>query len=255
MNIDYIPAKLKAIPRWLVWKLEERAGKSTKVPYQADGRPAKVNDPATWTSYESALSAYQGGGFSGLGIVLTDSDELVGIDLDNCLNPDTGELNDEAAAIVAMLPTYCEVSPSGRGLRLFGFGTLPPGGRRKGAVEIYSAGRYLTVTGDRFNGYTALANITPQLAEVHARILESPPSQSPWPPRPGPPFRPTWTTRRYSTRPAAPATAATSLVCGVGTLPRTAATIRRPIWRYAITWLFGREMTPIALIGCFASPV
>mgnify|MGYP000920925909 FL=1 len=174
MNIDSIPAELKAIPRWLLWRLETRAGKATKVPFQADGRPAKVNDPATWTSYESALTAYHAGGFSGLGIVLTEADDLVGVDLDGCVNPDTGELNDEAAAIVAMLPTYCEVSPGGRGLRMFGFGTLPPGGRRKGAVEIYSAGRYLTVTGNRFNGHAALANITSQLAEVHARIFGKP---------------------------------------------------------------------------------
>ena len=174
MNIDSIPAELKAIPRWLLWRLETRAGKATKVPFQADGRPAKVNDPATWTGYESGLTAYHACGFSGLGIVLTEADDLVGVDLDGCLNPDTGELNDEAAAIVAMLPTYCEVSPGGRGLRMFGFGTLPPGGRRKGAVEIYSAGRYLTVTGNRFNGHAALANITSQLAEVHARIFGKP---------------------------------------------------------------------------------
>ncbi len=171
VNPAGIPAELKIIPRWLLWRLEERDGKPTKPPYQANGKPASVDDPATWTSFDEALAAYQAGGFSGVGIVLTDDDDLVGTDLDKCLNLDTGELEPTAAAIVAALPTYCEVSPSGRGLRLFGFGKLPTGGRRKGKVELYDTGRYLTVTGHQFNGHAVLANITAELATVHARVF------------------------------------------------------------------------------------
>lgn len=170
-NPDGIPSELKAIPRWLLWKLEERDGKPTKTPYQINGRMAKVNDPSTWTDFDTALAAYQAGGFDGLGIALSKEDDLIGVDLDKCLNPDTGELEAESARIVTSLPTYCEVSPSGHGLRLFGFGTLPQGGRRKGKVEMYEDGRYLTVTGHRFNGHDALADITTEIAAVHARIF------------------------------------------------------------------------------------
>lgn len=175
INPDAIPDALKAIPQWVLWKLEERNGKATKTPYQAHGALAKVNDPTTWTTYDKALAAYQAGGFSGMGIVLTKETGIVGTDLDKCLNPDTGELESEAARIVSELPTYCEVSPSGRGLRLFGFGTLPQGGRRKGKVEMYEEGRYLTVTGNRFNGHDALADITTEIAAVHARIFAANP--------------------------------------------------------------------------------
>ena len=173
-NLDNIPAELKTRPRWLLWRLEQRAGKPTKTPYQVSGALAKVNNPTTWTDFDTAQAAYLTGGFSGIGIVLTGDDDLVGVDLDKCLNPDTGELEPEAARIVADLPTYCEVSPSGRGLRLFGLGTLPQGGRRKGHVELYDTGRYLTVTGNRFNGHAALAEITPELAVVHFRIFGKP---------------------------------------------------------------------------------
>jgi putative DNA primase/helicase len=175
LNPDAIPHALKAIPQWVLWKLEERNGKATKTPYQAHGALAKVNDPTTWTTYDKTLAAYQAGGFSGMGIVLTKETGIVGTDLDKCLNPDTGELESEAARIVSELPTYCEVSPSGRGLRLFGFGTLPQGGRRKGKVELYEEGRYLTVTGNRFNGHDALADITTEIAAVHARIFAAKP--------------------------------------------------------------------------------
>ena len=171
LHPENIPSELKAIPRWLLWKLETRDGKPTKTPYQADGRLAKVNDPETWTDFETALAAYRRGGFSGLGFALDKSLRIVGADLDKCLNPDTGELEAEAARIVADLPTYCEISPSGCGLRLFGVGSLPQGGRRKGKFEFYESGRYLTVTGNQFNGHGSLAEISPQLAQVHARIF------------------------------------------------------------------------------------
>ena len=113
LNPDGIPGELKAIPRWLLWRLEDRAGKPTKTPYQVSGALAKVNDPATWSDFDTILTAYLRGGWSGIGIVLTDDDDLVGVDLDKVLNPDTGELDPEASRIVADLPTYCEVSPAG----------------------------------------------------------------------------------------------------------------------------------------------
>lgn len=175
---ENIPSELKQIPQWVLWRLEiNKDGKPTKVPYQPNGVHAKANDQSTWTDFETALTTYQRGGWSGIGIVLTANDKIIGVDLDKCLNPETGELDPNAARNVNDLPTYCEISPSGRGLRLFGFGTLPTGGRKKGSVEMYETGRYLTVTGHRFNGHDALAEITPQLAEAHARIFGQRPHQ------------------------------------------------------------------------------
>lgn len=175
VSASQIPDALKVVPRWLLWRLEDRNGKPSKTPYQSNGKLARVDDPATWTTFEKALTEYQTGGFSGVGIVLTADDNLIGVDLDKCLDPETGELDPDAAQIVAALPTYCEVSPSGRGLRLFGFGKLPQGGRRKGKIEMYESGRYLTVTGNRFNGHDALADITSEIAAVHARIFAAKP--------------------------------------------------------------------------------
>ena len=53
--------------------------------------------------------------------------------------------------------SYAEVSPSGTGVRVWVVGTLagllPSGkeGRRRGPIEVYDGGRYLTVTGHRLN--------------------------------------------------------------------------------------------------------
>ena len=77
-----IPSFLSSLPHWLVWKREERDGKPTKVPYNAKtGRLASVSDSSTWNTLDVALKASDGG-YNGVGIVLTESLGLVGIDLD-----------------------------------------------------------------------------------------------------------------------------------------------------------------------------
>jgi putative DNA primase/helicase len=45
-------AELKALPNWLLWKLEERRdGESTKVPYSTKGTLASSTNRRTWASY------------------------------------------------------------------------------------------------------------------------------------------------------------------------------------------------------------
>lgn len=84
--------------------------------------------------------------------MLSSVDRLVCIDLDHALVD--GELTGWAREIVSQLPrTYIEVSPSGAGLHIWGYGTVGRGRRiRRGdaCVEIYDRGRYITVTGEPF---------------------------------------------------------------------------------------------------------
>ena len=174
---ENIPQALKDIPQWVCWRFKQKPGedKPKKPPYQVNGLPAMVNDPSTWTTFDAVWSAYQGGGFSGIGFVMTDKDPFSGTDLDDCLNPDTGELDAVAAEIVSTLPTYCEVSPRGEGLRLFSLGRLPQGGgRKRGKIEMYDQGRFLTITGHRFNGHASINECTAELAKVHAKFLAKP---------------------------------------------------------------------------------
>ena len=68
-----IPADLVAINRWVVWAYETGTGiKPKKVPKCAAvlNSNASVIDPDTWTSFEQTQTAYEEGGFSGVGIVL-----------------------------------------------------------------------------------------------------------------------------------------------------------------------------------------
>lgn len=131
--VENIPTDLRQIPRWVVWRGQWLPGKGKydKPPFNArTGDFASTTDPKTWAEFEQAVKAYQnGGGYSGLGIVLTDDDNLVGVDLDHVLDAH-GNLTPDAARWVEHFDSYTEVSPSGRGLRIFVRATLPPGGRK-----------------------------------------------------------------------------------------------------------------------------
>ena len=147
---ENIPEQLIRLPQWVTWRAvwQDDRGKWTKVPYQLDGRPAKSTDPATWAEFSECLLAHQTGRFDGIGFVLTRDAGIIGVDLDHCIDAG-GNVAPWAQQAVDTLNSYAEISPSGDGLHVFVLGTFPGGmtGRRKGGVEVYAEGRYLTVTG------------------------------------------------------------------------------------------------------------
>lgn len=163
MGIDaaLVPIELRRLNQWVLWRLEN----DTKKPYQASGKLASSTDPSTWTTFPRAMTAYQTGKFSGVGFVFAEGGGLLGIDLDGCRNPDTGELASWAEVIIHQIPTYAEVSPSGTGIKLFLQGKLPwPTGRHEKlpkepsvcdkapAIEAYDHGRYFAVTSQIIDG-------------------------------------------------------------------------------------------------------
>jgi putative DNA primase/helicase len=144
-----IPQEFKDRPQWIVWKLEKRDAKLTKVPYSPwTGECASTNELMTWSSFEVAFEVYEGGGYQGVGFVFCSADPYVGIDLDNCRNPETGEVGGWAQKVVDSFKdvVLLEASPSGRGVHLITKGICTEGVNTKN-VEIYGQGRYFTVTG------------------------------------------------------------------------------------------------------------
>jgi len=165
-----VPTTLRQLPHWILWRLVERDGRPTKMPFTYAGTPASVSDPNTWTDFQTALNAYRRGGFDGIGFVLTWDQYIVCVDLDHAKNG-TG-WKPEAMEIVRLLNTYTEVSPSGEGLHVWALGKLPNGRRRNGNVEMYDSGRFITVTGKHMAiTPTELQERTAELAELHQRVF------------------------------------------------------------------------------------
>ena len=150
---EFIPQALKAIPRWVVWKLVLDGKKWKKIPYQTNGRMAKSTDPSTWSTYEDALDAYFVDGFDGIGITIDGSGDFQGIDLDDCIID--GKMNHVANELLDRVDGYAETSPSGTGIKLFTRSNLAKSGK-VGDIEVYKEGRYFTVTGHTLNGHGLL---------------------------------------------------------------------------------------------------
>jgi len=169
-RVDTIPATLRHLPQWVLWRRVEREGKPTKVPFTPAGTPASVSDPNTWTDFETALEAYRRGGFDGIGFVLTADAGVVCVDIDHAKNGT--DWTPEAMEMVGALNSYTEVSPSGQGLHIWCYGHLPAGRRRKNGVEMYDSGRFITVTGNHLAGTPDdLMERTAELADLHRRIF------------------------------------------------------------------------------------
>lgn len=188
-NVNAIPDLLKGLPQWVLWKYEARKGKLTKVPYHPRGKRASATDPNSWVDFDQALGVYAtNAGFNGIGFVVTKGVGIVGVDLDHCLDLDTGVMEPWARNIIAQLNTYTEVTPSSQGLRSFLVGKLPAGGRKKGNIEMYQVGRFLTVTGNHLPGMPLTIEARQAaITAVHADVFGPPDGAraDPRPPFPG----------------------------------------------------------------------
>ena len=148
----------------------------------ATGRAASPTDPATHSYYADAVAMVQADKADGIGFVLTDDDPFFCIDLDHCRDPETGTIEPWAWEIVEAMDTYTEPSPSATGLHIWGYGSIPAGGNRRGQIEMYDRERYITITDQPIDGYAASRECGDQLAVLHASVFPPKPEETVSPP-------------------------------------------------------------------------
>ncbi len=167
-----IPDDLRSLARWLrwEWRLNPKQTRWTKVPL------GEVDEPNTWSAFDRVASLAT----DGVGITLgqlSDTQWLVGIDLDDCRDMDSGRLTDEAVEIISALDSYTEVSPSGTGVKVFVYTStpLPQGKRSNEHFEAYDSGRYFCATGQRVpNTPAEVRDATAAVAEFYATYIDPP---------------------------------------------------------------------------------
>jgi putative DNA primase/helicase len=134
-----IPDILKGLSQWIVWRIGplKANGKFDKVPVDPQtGRHINAHDPQHWLSFADAIAAHRAGKGSGIGIVMSASQPiemdgesyyLIGLDFDRCR-----DRMDKLKKLHELLGRpYVEVSPSGKGLRMFALSKQPlKGGNR-----------------------------------------------------------------------------------------------------------------------------
>ena len=162
-----LPAALAALAQFRqfvnVWVVEDpaRPGKTNKLPLDPKtGKGASSTDPATWGSYDEAVA-------TGLpiGFVITEASKVWCLDIDGARQPD-GSWSPLALELVAALPgAGVEVSCSGNGLHIWGYG-IPPAHKCKNTalgIELYHDARFIALgdhvanppTGNMWQDFTA----------------------------------------------------------------------------------------------------
>lgn len=159
-HIENLPESLAQKPCWVVWiAIKNSNGGVDKRPVSANPKllgNREWSNPDFCTTAEQAIAyATRRKNIAGIGVLLRDGFSIAGGDIDNCFNPETGELSDTAQAILEETNTYTEISPGLCGLRFIAwgdFGGVSFNDSQGTGLEIYEKGRFLTITGFHFPG-------------------------------------------------------------------------------------------------------
>jgi putative DNA primase/helicase len=159
-------AELQKYKNFVVWK---KTPDGKKIPFEPVSKTlARTDNPATWGTLDEALKALQTGNYHGIGFVFCKSDPFTGIDIDHCIVD--GQLTTPAQEIINTFQSYTEYSPSRTGIHILIKGQLPEG-RRKNNIEIYTTGRYFTLTTRHIRGTPdTIESRQPQLISLYETL-------------------------------------------------------------------------------------
>jgi putative DNA primase/helicase len=173
--------RIKDERRWVIWRwIRKDNGKWTKEPYVATNpdRLASSDKPATWRNFDQACSAVEKGEADGIGFNLLGS-KISAFDIDDCRDPETGELHPFALDLIERANSYTEITPSGTGLRIIGIGSDRKLHRKlKGSnsalsVEFFrNCERFITISNLPFDGVTTELNDIDALLDTVLAELE-----------------------------------------------------------------------------------
>lgn len=177
---ENVPEVLKTGIRHVCWRYE---GGTKVLKIAGTLRNASSTNPQTWRTLPECIAAMEEcpGRYAGVGRVIVAGERLVGVDLDDVRDTKTGALTRRAAEIVRLLDSYCEVSPSGTGVKLWIRAELPRAYKKPG-FEVYPHGRYFTLTGWILP--QALPSVEERQAELDALLEEEFPEPEQKPRRP-----------------------------------------------------------------------
>ena len=193
-SLSSVPDLLKGMPNWVSWRLTENGDKPLFI--VGTNQHASSTNSSDWTDFTTAVTKSTINGVEGVGFVIGGAaveKQIVGVDIDGCLNPETDDIAPWAEQIVDLLDSYTERTPSGFGLRVWIIGEWPfehhkfnlslsAGYGDKVGIEVYNIARYFTVTGNKwFNedvpvekgNLSLLYDLCREVQEQHPRNAKS----------------------------------------------------------------------------------
>ena len=200
-NYDVIPDGLKHLRQWVVHK--------AKRPYNPRGGDGNAGQPETWGTFQEAVEVARHGGYDGIGFEFN-GNGLVGIDLDTVRDPERGWIAPDALEIIHSISSYTELSPSGYGFHIIAKADVALQWNKKKLeangiqrvdvdlktgevrydkdgnpkmktpeIEMYTGGRYFTMTGNVYDGHTTISERTEAVNALHSRWIKKRPDSRP----------------------------------------------------------------------------
>lgn len=179
-NESAIPPELKELRAWVTYRMlgndaNGHMRKQMTIPFK--GRNASNANPRDWYPFSSAHYSALRDDSQGLAFVVPRG--IVFIDLDHCVDKETGQVSEEALEILELVPdSYAEYSCSGTGIHIFCEGFLPEGtGNRNDAIglEVYGEKRFACMTGKVYGGRTRLLERQEEINALCDRFLRKRP--------------------------------------------------------------------------------
>lgn len=183
-NPSAVPAELAERKQWLIWGYrngETEDKKYRKMPHYADGGrraggQGSDDDRRRLVTLAVAVDAVSRGDFDGVGFAFLPGDGLIGIDLDGMIDPESGEVSERCANIIAACETYTEYSPSGKGVHIIGLGEIEKSTKSNDiGVEMFCGSQFFTFTGRPWPGGVEAVQAIPErtLARIEKTIDEA----------------------------------------------------------------------------------
>lgn len=178
LRMDVVPAELRDRAQWLVWRFEPNpkklGGKPLKVPYYANGNrrygdQGSDKDRAqlvTLTHAMAALAVPRANAFTGIGFAFLPDDGLIGIDIDKCIDAETGEISAIAEEVIAGCHSYTEYSPSRTGVHIIVAGHTKTFKSDAVGVEVFCSSQYFTFTTQSY-----WPDLTSEIAPISDEML------------------------------------------------------------------------------------
>lgn len=144
IKIHNIPLELRKLNNWLGYKLIKVLGKKdNKIPISLiTGKADEWTEMKNCVSFYEAINSHKRFNCDGIGLVL--QPPYVGIDIDKSVD----------LTIAKEFNSYTEYSPSKTGYHIIVKGEIPRAkGSGKDGIEIYTQGRWFTITGDKIPGF------------------------------------------------------------------------------------------------------
>jgi len=159
--LSNVPTELKEIPNWVVHR--------NKIPLSCRTLKAcSSTKPEDWSYFPRAMYAYRNKEVDGIGFCF--QPPYIGVDIDKSLD----------LSLAKKLMSYTEYSPSGKGLHILGKGTIPSAHKTQG-LEIYTTGRFFTVTGNAVPGFPKqLSDLTAPLSGYFTKSPEQKHKSDDW---------------------------------------------------------------------------